>query len=153
LAEIKPLRSMIADKKFGLCYLVVTGEQGVGKTCLLDTVTSKNPGEIKVEASPSDAEHTIVENVLHELAGMEVRHISAVSSVNRVICWHRFFTLGRFPIVVIDAVYPGVGQDKACLTGAVRTLVDNYKLRVVVEGSPNPLDETRSRTKRTSAYV
>ena len=78
MAEIKPLRSMIADKKFGLCYLVVTGEQGVGKTCLLDTVTSKNPGEIKVEASPSDAERTIVENVLHELAGMEVRHISAV---------------------------------------------------------------------------
>jgi Cdc6-like AAA superfamily ATPase len=40
-AEIKLLRSMIAKKDIGQSYLVVTGEKGVGKTCLLNTVTSK----------------------------------------------------------------------------------------------------------------
>jgi Cdc6-like AAA superfamily ATPase len=41
-AEIKLLRSMIADKDFGQSYLVVTGDKGVGKTCLLNTVTSSD---------------------------------------------------------------------------------------------------------------
>jgi Cdc6-like AAA superfamily ATPase len=45
LAEIKLLKSEIADKDFGQGYLVVTGEKGVGKTCLLNTVTSKTPGK------------------------------------------------------------------------------------------------------------
>jgi hypothetical protein len=40
-AEIKLLRSMIACKNFGQSYMVVTGEKGVGKTCLLNTVASK----------------------------------------------------------------------------------------------------------------
>jgi hypothetical protein len=45
-----------------------------------------------------------------------------------------------------------VGQDYAGLTGAVRTLVDKYKLRVVVDGSPNSLDETLLRTKRQRLF-
>ena len=42
LEEIKLLRSTIADKDFDQGYLVVTGEKGVGKTCLLNTVTRSN---------------------------------------------------------------------------------------------------------------
>jgi hypothetical protein len=67
-AEIKLLRSMLADKDFGQGYLVVTGETGVGKTCLLNTVTSKTAGVIKVEAYPSTSEDTIIKNTLQELA-------------------------------------------------------------------------------------
>ena len=52
-AEIKLLRSMIADKDFGQSYLVVTGDKGVGETCLLNTVTSKTAGVIKVEYRPN----------------------------------------------------------------------------------------------------
>ena len=51
-------------------------------------------------------------------------------------------------MVVINAAERKVDQDYAGLTGAVRTLVDDYKLRVVVDGSPNSLDETLLRTKR-----
>jgi hypothetical protein len=69
-----------------------------------------------------------------------------------VIFWHRVFTLGRSPIVVINATERKVGQDYAGLTGAVRTLVDDYKLRVVVDGSPNSLDETLLRTKRQRVF-
>jgi hypothetical protein len=49
-AEISLLKERIADKNFRQSYLVVTGEKGVGKTCLLDAVTSKTPGVIKVKA-------------------------------------------------------------------------------------------------------
>jgi hypothetical protein len=41
-----------------------------------------------------------------------------------------------------------IGQEYASLTGAVRTLVDDYKLRVIVDGSPNSLDESLLNTDR-----
>lgn len=67
----------------------------------------------------------------------------------RVIFWHRFFTLGRSPIVVLEASERKLGQEYADLTGAVRTLVEKYKLRVIADGSPNSLD---LRTKRQRVF-
>jgi hypothetical protein len=151
-AEIKLLRSMLADKDFGQGYLVVTGDKGVGKTCLLNTVTSKTAGVIKVKALPSDNERTIIKNALQRLTRIPFDFIPPFDSAKRVIFWYRLFTLGRSPIVVINAAERKVGQDYAGLTGAVRTLVDDYKLRVVVDGSPNSLDETLLRTKRQSVF-
>ncbi len=40
-AEIKRLKSVLADKDPRQAYLVVTGEKGVGKSCLLSTVTRR----------------------------------------------------------------------------------------------------------------
>ena len=151
-AEIKLLRSMIADKDTGQRYLVVTGEKGVGKTCLLNTVTSKTAGVIKLEAQPGHSQDTIIKNTLEELANIPFDFINPFDSAKRVIFWHRLFTLGRSPIVVINATERKVGQDYADLAGAVRTLVDKYKLRVVVDGSPNSLDETLLRTTRQRVF-
>ena len=147
-AEIKLLRSMIADKDIGQSYLVVTGEKGVGKTCLLNTVTSKTAGVIKVNALPLHSEDTIIKNSLQELANPPFKFMNPIKSAPRVIFWYRLCTLGRSPIVVINATEREAGQNYAGLTGAVRTLVDKYKLRVVVDGSPNSLNETLFRTKR-----
>ena len=151
-AEIKLLRSMIARKDFGQSYLVVTGEKGVGKTCLLNTVTSKTAGVIKLKALPSDNERTIIKNALQRLTRLPFDFISPFDSAERVIFWHRLFTLGRSPVVIINAAERYVGEDYAGLTAAVRTLVDDYKLRVVVEGSPNSLDETLLRTEREQVF-
>lgn len=147
-AEIKLLKSRIVDKDFGQGYLVVTGEKGVGKTCLMNTVTSKTAGVITVEAQPGHTQDTIIKNTLMELTRIKLDFIPPFDSARRVIFWHRFFTLGRSPIVVINATERKVGEGYAGLTGAVRTLVDKYKLRVVVDGSPNSLDESLLRTKR-----
>ena len=151
-AEIKLLRTMVADKDFGQGYLVVTGEKGVGKTCLLNTVTSKTAGVIKVKALPSDNERTIIKNTLQRLTRIPFDFVPPFDSAKRVIFWHRLFTLGRSPMVVINAAERKVGQDYAGLTGAVRTLVDDYNLRVVVDGSPNSLDETLLRTSRQTVF-
>jgi hypothetical protein len=147
-AEIKLLKSKIADKDFGQGYLVITGEKGVGKTCLMNTVTSKTAGVIKVKAQPSDNENTIIKNTLQHLTRIQFDFIPPFDSAKRVIFWYRLFTFGRSPIVVINAAERKVGQEYAGLTGAVRTLIDDYKLRVVVDGSPNSLDESLLRTKR-----
>jgi len=148
--EIKLLKSRIADNDFGQGYLVITGEKGVGKTCLLNTVTSKTAGVIKVEAQPGHTQDTIIKNTLMELTRIKLDFIPPFDSARRVIFWFRIFTLGRYPIIVINATERKVGEEYAGLTGAVRTLVDDYKLRVVVDGSPNSLDESLLRTTRQS---
>ena len=152
LAEIKLLRTMIAKKDIGQSYLVVTGEKGVGKTCLLNTVTSKTAGVIKLEAQPGHSEDTIITNALQRLTRIQFDFIPPFDSAKRVIFYYRLFTLGRSPIIVINATERKVGQDYAGLTGAVRTLVDKYKLRVIIDGSPNSLDETLLRTTRQSVF-
>jgi hypothetical protein len=131
---------------------VVTGDKGVGKTCLLNTVTSKTAGVIKVKAQPQHSEDIIIKNTLQRLTRIPFDFVPPFDSAIRVIFWHRLFTLGRSPIVVINAAERKVGQDYAGLTGAVRTLVDDFKLRVIVDGSPNSLDETLLRTTRQSVF-
>jgi len=150
--EIKLLKSRIADNDFGQGYLVITGEKGVGKTCLLNTVTSKTAGVIKVEAQPGHTQDTIIKNTLMELTRIKLDFIPPFDSARRVIFWFRIFTLGRYPIIVINATERKVGQEYASLTGAVRTLVDKYRLRVVVDGSPNSLDESLLRTTRQRVF-
>jgi hypothetical protein len=44
-AEIKLLRSKITDMDVAQRYMVVTGEKGVGKTCLLNTAISNTEKE------------------------------------------------------------------------------------------------------------
>jgi hypothetical protein len=150
LAEINQLKRKIADKDFRQGYLAVTGEKGVGKSCLLNTVTSKSAGVIKVKAQPKDDENTIIKNTLQWLTRINFDFIPPFYCSKRVVFWYRLFTFGHSPIIVINAAERKVGQENAGLTGAVRTLVDDYKLRVVVDGSPNSLDETILRTTRQS---
>ena len=151
-AEIKLLRSMIADKDFGQSYLVVTGDKGVGKTCLLNTVTSKTAGVIKLEAQPGQSQDTIIKNTLQRLTRIPFDFVPPFDSAKRVIFWHRVFTLGRSPIVVINAAEREIGHGYAGLTGAVRTLVDKYNLRVIVDGSPNSISDSLLRTERERVF-
>jgi hypothetical protein len=151
-AEIQLLRSSLAKKDFGQSYLVVTGEKGVGKTCLLNTVTSKTAGVITVGAQPGQSQNTIIKDTLLQLTNPPFKFMDPFQSARKVLFWYRLFTLGRSPIVVINATERKVGEEYASLTGAVRTLVDKYKLRVVVDGSPNSLDESLLRTERERVF-
>ena len=151
-AEIKILKGRLAKKDFGQGYLVVTGEKGVGKSCLLSTVTSKTPGVITVKVPAGESEKSIVNNTLKLLTEPPFKFMDPLKTAPRVILWHRFFTLGRSPVVVLVASERKHGQEYADLTGAVRTLVEDYKLRVIVDGSPNSLDESLLRTKRQRVF-
>jgi hypothetical protein len=77
--------------------------------------------------------------------------IPPYDSARRVIFWYYIFSFGNTPTIIINATERKIGQESASLTGAVRSLVDKYKLRVIIDGSPNSLDESLLNTKR--AYI
>lgn len=54
----------------------------------------------------------------------------------------------------MNATERKIGQDSASLTGAVRTLVDDFHLRVIIDGLPYSIDESLLHTKRADVlYV
>jgi hypothetical protein len=86
------------------------------------------------------------------LTRIQFDFIPPFDSAERVIFCYRLFTLGRSPIIVTNATERKVGQDYAGLTGAVRTLVDKNKLRVIIDGSTNSLDEILLRANRHRVF-
>jgi hypothetical protein len=143
VAEIQMLRRRILDKNIGQGFFVVIGENGVGKTCLMNAVTRKIPGVINVKASPLDNENEVINSALRELTGFKFQNAKAV------VFWHIIFTFGQSPIVVIDTDDNSTALRRYVgLTGAVRILAEKFKLRVVIIGSPDSLDESLFQTTR-----
>jgi hypothetical protein len=67
------------------------------------SATSKTPGVIKVEAQPEDDGNTIIKNTLRQLTHPPFKFMDPLQMAPGVIFWYRLFTLGRSPIVVINA--------------------------------------------------
>ena len=127
---------------------IITGEKGVGKTCLVETATRNAAGVIDIEVNPGDNEKVIVESALRGVTNLQFSFFQPGPNARRVIFFYKLMTFGRTPIVVINATERKLGQEYASLTGAVRTLTGVYQLRAIVDGSPNALDESLFRTKR-----
>jgi hypothetical protein len=148
VVELRQIRKSISEKNFGQGYLVVTGDKGVGKSCLLSTSTSKTCGIINVKVEPGDKGKDIIRASLQNLVNMPFDFIPPHDSARRVVFWYQLFSFGNTPTIIINATERKIGQESASLTGAVRTLVDDYKLRVIVDGSPNSIDESLLNTER-----
>ena len=146
--ELRQIRKSISEKNFGQGYLVITGDKGVGKSCLLSTSTNKTCGIINVKVQPGKSGDDIIRASLQSLVNMPFDFIPPYDSARRVIFWYQLISFGNTPTIIINATERKIGQESASLTGAVRTLVDDYKLRVIIDGSPNSLDESLLNTKR-----
>ena len=140
--QLSRLRHSLTVKDYGQGYPVVMGERGVGKTCLINSAVNQLPGVITLDALPEQSPETILENALKKVAGIKVRFVYPNYKAECAIFFHRLFTGGHSPIVIIQAKEPRMVQEPAELMSPVRSLVEDYRLRVVVEGSPCAL-ETR----------
>jgi hypothetical protein len=146
--ELKTLFDQITMKQWDPSYMVITGEKGAGKSCFVETATLHTAGVIKFEVNPGDSEKEIVTTALRKITNHGISFWDQSANARRIIFWYKLITLGRTPIVVINATERKQGQEYASLTGAVRTLTGVYNLRVIVDGSPNSLDEHLFRTMR-----
>jgi hypothetical protein len=130
--DLSILSQHLATKKWEPNYLVITGEKSVGKTCLVKTATSYTSGVINVKVNPEDNEKMIIGEVLQSVTNLRFSHsiFGPVPNAKRVIFFYKLITGGRTPIVILNATERKHGDTYASLTGAVRTLTDEFQLRV-----------------------
>ena len=84
--ELRQIRKSISEKNFGQGYLVVTGDKGVGKSCLLSISTNKTCGIINVKVQPGRSGEDIIGASLQSLVNM-FDFIPPYDSARRVIFW------------------------------------------------------------------
>eukprot|EP01035_Chromulina_nebulosa_P022069 gene22069-28567_t len=149
--EVKQIKEEISNKNFGQSYLIITGDKGIGKSCLLSTATNRTCGIVNVEVQPGESENNIIKASLQNLVNLPFEFVPHRYSARRVIFWYYLLSFGNTPTIIINATERKTGQEYASLTGAVRTLVDKFKLRVIIDGSPNSLDDSLFRTERAEA--
>ena len=119
-----------------LFYRVIIGDMGVGKTCLLKSAVYRTPGVVIITADGDDSSHTIRTKVFHAI-GKQTRWsiIDPIPAAQRTIACFRFM-FRRSPIVVINCDE----RMPANLPGAVKSLMQTFNLRVVIDSSGNSVD-------------
>jgi hypothetical protein len=147
--EIKKIRTFVDDKVLSQDYMVVVGQKGVGKTCLVRTVAERRCGSIiqKVNAGVSSVQ--IENDVYSEISGINLGSMlfKPKSSAARVSFWYRFL-FGRPLVVVLEASERLANKDYADLPSAARNLSAEARVHVLVDGSPNSIPVELLRTIR-----
>jgi hypothetical protein len=142
------LNNHLAVRDWGSEYIVVIGPKGVGKTCLINTALNNRAGIIRVEASSGQTVPEIRENVMRAVTNLSNRIQNAEPSFRRVVWWYPFFACGNRPVVVLNLAERSHAEEYAHVTGAVRVLAEEFKLRVIVDASPNAIEAALLKTNR-----
>jgi hypothetical protein len=143
--EISRLRKDLESKALKNLYIVVTGEEGIGKRKLINTALSRKRGVVHVNFQAGETSTSIMQKVMNALTGNHSQ-VGICREVPTLFFYRLFFR--ESPIIVLHADERRPGEDFASITGAVRTLSEDYKLRVLVEGKPDSLDISLFRTMR-----
>jgi hypothetical protein len=69
-------------------YIVVTGQKGIGKTCLIDTALKYTCGVTKVDVKPDADGDYIIDAALRNLTNMRFNFIDRRASAKRLIWWY-----------------------------------------------------------------
>lgn len=72
----------------GASYLVVQGQKGVGKSCLVDTVLYKEKGVMCTKISPGTIENDGLKKCFHEIAGSGSTFFDERVNAKRVLFWY-----------------------------------------------------------------
>ena len=88
-----------------------------------------------------------MDGVLRDITGIKFSFLDLHSNARRVIKFHQLLFRNP-PIVVISVPERGLRQEYADVSAAVRGLVDGFKLKVLVDGSPNSIPPDTLSTER-----
>jgi len=140
ISSLKDLVSTLSGPS-NQSYIVVEGDKGIGKSCLIETALKDTKGVVKVPIPTGFKQQEVFEKVTRAITAPPSAFIfgSAFSAVH-AINWHR--SLFRVaPTVVLSASEvpeDSANENPAQLTGAVRILTE-MGLRVIIDASPNSL--------------
>ena len=153
--EIKSLKRKISvlNDPSNQSYIVVEGDKGLGKSCLIEFALKDTKGVVQVKIPSGTKEENVFEKGTAAIAGASsdffVGSLASSSRAKWTIYWHRlFFDVAPTLVLSASEVPEGsVNKEPAELTGAVRALIE-MGLRVVVDSSPNSLTKGILSTKR-----
>ena len=153
--EIKSLKRKISvlNDPSNQSYIVVEGDKGLGKSCLIEFALKDTKGVVQVKIPSGTKEENVFEKGTAAIAGASsdffVGSLASSSRAKWTIYWHRlFFDVAPTLVLSVSEVPEGsVNKEPAELTGAVRALTE-MGLRVVVDSSPNSLPKGILSTKR-----
>ena len=153
--EIKSLKRKISvlNDPSNQSYIVVEGDKGLGKSCLIEFALKDTKGVVHVKIPSGTKEENVFEKGTAAIAGASsdffVGSLASSSRAKWTIYWHRlFFDVAPTLVLSVSEVPEGsVNKEPAELTGAVRALTE-MGLRVVVDSSPNSLPKGILSTKR-----
>jgi len=128
-------------------YIVITGEQGVGKSCLIQTALYRKFGVVNISVESGERKDSIVMKAERELTNIRNNFWDLTANTKRVMYFYKLLFRSS-PIVLISVPERTGGRQYADVTAATRKLVDYYGLRVIVDGSPNSLPPDLKSTTR-----
>jgi len=128
-------------------YIVVKGKKGVGKSLLIDTATSFRYGVSKLSIDHTMDSERIVRKVLCDITNVRFSQFDPAGSAKRVLFFYRLFCFPS-PICILSVKERKDGFGFVDLTGAVRDLREVYKLKVIVDASPNSVPDQLLTTER-----
>ena len=94
----------------------------------------------------------IIDQALREIARFRFNYLQPIDSVRRVLFFYNL--MFKLPLIVVIRVPERqAGEPYAQVTAAVRSLVDDFGLRVIVDGSPNSIPPELLTTTRETVMV
>jgi hypothetical protein len=128
-------------------YIVVKGLKGVGKTCIIETVTNRTCGVVEITVAAGKGSDEIVRSALEAIGYHPDSLFNSRNGVQPILWWYNLFAK-KPPIVVLNAVERSQGDRYAQVAGAARQLTGKYRLRVVIDSSTNSLEPEVEQTGR-----
>ena len=117
-----------SHSRFGKKYLLVTGLQGVGKTCLIHTAAEQLGGTVCIHVDKTEASQKIIKKSISALSGTDSRFIDPAKPAARVCRVYRLM-FGR-PLSLMITTYSGFTKE---MEYAVRRLTRDYDVRVLFD--------------------
>jgi hypothetical protein len=125
-------------------YIAITGAKGIGKSCIVNTVTRYTCGVISVQVDQGDSSHLIKKSVLMSIVPRSKWDLEA--EAKRVLFFYNLFA--RYPPIVVLQVSERLDKEKyAEIPSSARYLAE-LGLRVLVDGSTNSIPLETLCTKR-----
>ena len=128
-------------------YIVVEGDKGVGKSCMIDTAVMGAKGVMDVTIPPGTAQKDVTDMCFAAIVGgIPLSFIDQQNNVVRVVKWYRRIFHGS-PILILTMSERNRGNEYAQVTGAVRKVV-GMDVKVILDASPNSLPSEATSTER-----
>jgi len=126
-------KSLEADQ-----YLVVQGQKGIGKTCVIRTALQRTFGVCFIgRVRPETQQDLITSQALTSITNISMNFINKKRSAERVIWWYQML-FRRRPILVIPADERLEDQKYAELPQSARQLA-KYGVLVIIDASDNSM--------------